>query len=70
MEKNIENKEQKKYNKGQVFTKIMAGILALMMLLATAGTLIFSLIGQRKHLQNEKKNFDQMIVFSKEKKKG
>lgn len=45
MDKNIENKEQKKYNKGQVFTKIMAGILALMMLVATAGTLIFSLIG-------------------------
>lgn len=43
-ENNIKNKEQKKFDKGQVFVKIMAGMLALMMIMSVAGTLIYSLI--------------------------
>lgn len=43
-EKNIKNKEQRKFDKGQVFVKIMAGILAVMMIMSVAGTLIYSLI--------------------------
>ena len=42
--KKIKNKEQRKYDKGQVFVKIMAGILALMMVMSVAATLIYSLI--------------------------
>lgn len=33
-----------KYDKGQIFVKVMAGILALLMVVATAGTLIFALM--------------------------
>lgn len=44
MDKVVKNKEQKRFDKGQVFVKIMAGILALMMILSVAGTLIYSLI--------------------------
>lgn len=43
-ENKIKNKEQKKYDKGQIFVKIMAGILAIMMIMSIAGTLIFYLI--------------------------
>lgn len=43
-EKNLKNKEQKKYDKGQIFVKVMAGILALLMILSVAASLIFSLI--------------------------
>ena len=43
-EKKIKNKEQKKYDKGQVFVQIMAGILSLLMILSVAGSFIFSLI--------------------------
>lgn len=43
-EKKIKNKEKRQFDKGQIFIKIMAGLLALMMILATAGTLIYSLI--------------------------
>ena len=43
-EKNLKNKEQRKYDKGQIFVKVMAGILALLMILSVAATLIFSLI--------------------------
>ena len=43
-EKIIKNKEQRKYDKGQIFVKVMAGILALLMVLSVAATLIFSLI--------------------------
>lgn len=39
-----ENKEKIKFDKGQVFTKIMAGILAIMMIMSVAGTLIYYLI--------------------------
>ena len=42
-EKKIKNKEQKKYDKGQVFVKIMAGILAIMMILSVAVSLIYSI---------------------------
>ena len=43
-EKNIKTQEQKNYDRGQVFVKIMAGILAILMILSVAGTLIYSLI--------------------------
>lgn len=43
-ENKIKNKEQKKYDKGQIFVKIMAGMLAIMMIMSIAGTLIFYLI--------------------------
>ena len=43
-EKKIKTKQQKQFDKGQVFIKIMAGILALLMILATSATLIYSLI--------------------------
>ena len=43
-EKKIKTKPQKQFDKGQVFIKIMAGILALLMILATSATLIYSLI--------------------------
>lgn len=35
----------RKYDKGRIFIKIMAGLLALMMVVATGGTLIYFLIG-------------------------
>lgn len=47
----MKNKEQKKkipkkqHDKGQVFVKIMAGLLAVLMLAGTAITLIYALIG-------------------------
>ena len=44
-EQKIKNKEQRKYDKGQIFIKIMAGFLALLMVVATGGTLIYALIG-------------------------
>ena len=43
-EKNLKIKEQRKYDKGQIFVKVMSGILALLMILSVAATLIFSLI--------------------------
>ena len=43
-EKNLKNKEQRKYDKGQIFVKVMAGILAMLMVLSVAASLIFSLI--------------------------
>ena len=43
-EKKVKNKEQRKYDKGQVFVKIMAGILALLMILSVAGSLVFYLL--------------------------
>lgn len=39
----VKNKAQKKYDKGQVFVKIIAGILALLMLLSVAASLVFYL---------------------------
>lgn len=43
-EKKVKNKEQRKYDKGQVFVKITAGILAILMVISVAASLIFSLI--------------------------
>lgn len=47
-EKNIKNQKEKakktKYDKGQIFVKVMAGVLALLMVLAAASTLIYSLM--------------------------
>lgn len=41
----MKKKEQKRqYDKGQVFVKIMAGILALLMLAGTVITLVYALI--------------------------
>lgn len=37
-------KKTKNYDKGQIFVKVMAGVLALLMVLATASTLIYSLM--------------------------
>ena len=42
-DKSVKNKHH--YDKGQIFVKIMAGFLALLMVLATGGTLIYSLLG-------------------------
>lgn len=39
------NKQKKnRYDKGQIFVKVMAGILAMLMMVGTIGTLIFALI--------------------------
>lgn len=35
---------QRKYEKGQIFVKVMAGILALLMVVAAGSTLIFALL--------------------------
>lgn len=40
----VKNKQQAKYDKGQVFVKIMAGILAVLMLFSVAISLIYALI--------------------------
>ena len=42
MKKKVEKKQ--KYDKGQIFVKVMAGFLALLMLVGTISTLIFALI--------------------------
>ncbi len=48
MKKTKQNKEEVKkrreFNKGRIFVKVMAGIIAFLMLLATATTLIYALI--------------------------
>ncbi len=44
MDRELKIKEHKRFDKGQIFVKIMAGILAFMMILSVAGTLIYSLI--------------------------
>ncbi len=45
---NKQNKEEKKkrkeFNKGRVFVKVMAGIIAFLMIAATAMTLIYALL--------------------------
>ena len=43
-ENKTKNKEQRKYDKSQIFVKIMAGLLAAVMVFAVAASLIFSLI--------------------------
>ena len=44
VQKDKRNESQKKYDRGQVFVKVMAGFLAVLMLVATCGTLIFALM--------------------------
>ena len=39
-----EIKRKKEFNKGRIFVKITAGVLAILMVTATLGTLIFALI--------------------------
>ena len=39
------NKEKRKYDKGQLFIKVMAGILALLMVIATGSSFIYALLG-------------------------
>ncbi len=41
---NIE-KKSRHYEKGEIFVKIMAGVLSLLMIFSIAASLIFSLIG-------------------------
>lgn len=45
---NNENKEvlknKHRYDRGQIFVKIMAGVLAILMLVATSSSLIYSLM--------------------------
>ena len=43
--KNKKEQKNKNYDKGQIFVKIMAGILALLMVAGTAITLVYALIG-------------------------
>ena len=43
-EKKVKNKEQRKYDKGQVFVKIMAGIVDRIIILSVAGSLVFYLL--------------------------
>lgn len=43
-QKENRNESQKKYDRGQVFVKVMAGFLVVLMLVATCGTLIFALM--------------------------
>ncbi len=45
MKKEKTEKKHKNTDKGQVFVKVVAGILAMLMILTTAATLIFTLIG-------------------------
>ena len=44
MKKEKTNKKQKNYDKGQVFVKVMAAILAILMLSGTIVTLVFALM--------------------------
>ena len=37
-------KKHKNYDKGQIFVKVMAGFLAILMVVATASTLIYALM--------------------------
>lgn len=41
----IKNKEQRRYDKGQIFVKIMAAFLAVLMVGGTGLTLIYALMG-------------------------
>jgi hypothetical protein len=43
-ENKVKNKEKRKFDKGQIFVKIIAGILAILMILLIAISLIYSLI--------------------------
>lgn len=43
--KQVKNKEHRKYDKGQIFIKVMAGFLAILMLVAASTTVIYALLG-------------------------
>ncbi len=44
MKKKKTNTEQARYDRGQIFVKIVAGILAIMMVVAVAASLIYAFI--------------------------
>lgn len=43
-EKNIKTEKKHKYDKGQIFVKVMAGVLALLMVVGTVASLVYALI--------------------------
>ena len=43
--KKVKNKEQRHYDKGQIFVKVMAAFLAVLMVGGTGITLIYALMG-------------------------
>lgn len=44
MKKNIKTEKKHKYDKGQIFVKVMAGVLALLMVVGTGASLVYALI--------------------------
>lgn len=44
MKKDVKIEKKYKYDKGQIFVKIMAGILALLMMVGTVASLVYALI--------------------------
>ena len=44
-DKKMKNKEQRYYDKGQIFVKVMAGFLAVLMVGGTGISLIYALMG-------------------------
>ena len=44
-DKKMKNKEQRHYDKGQIFVKVMAGFLAVLMVGGTGISLIYALMG-------------------------
>ena len=44
-DKKMKNKEQRRYDKGQIFVKVMAGFLAVLMVGGTGISLIYALMG-------------------------
>ena len=45
MKKNKKNASQRKYDRGQIFVKVVAGILAILMVAATLATIGFAVLG-------------------------
>ena len=45
MSKKVKNEKQRKYDRGQIFVKITAGFLALLMVIGALATLGFALLG-------------------------
>ena len=46
--KKVHTAEQAKYDRGQIFVKVIAGILAIMMVVAVAASLIVSLMNMKQ----------------------
>ena len=44
MKKDVKFEKKHKYDKGQIFVKVMAGILALLMVVGTCASLVFALM--------------------------